>query len=216
MTLWKTLVMSRLLPDDQVCEAYCDTRSNVLELLKTTSEDSATSIVPACPAWTVQQTAAHLVGVPEDLLAGRMEGITTDAWTDAQVRRHSGESLLDLAAALEATIAEFDVMLPAIPSPSNSQMVMDAVTHEIDLREALGLPVPETSLAVRVALAWLLDMVDRRAPEHAGRLAVDGVSDLAMLRALTGRLSPSTMDELGLPGSAIAIALEGTPLRPPA
>ena len=27
----------------------------------------------------------------------------------------------------------------------------------------------------RVALAWLLDMVDRRAPEHAGRLAVDGL-----------------------------------------
>ena len=216
MTLWKTLAMSRLLPDDQVCEAYRNTRINVLELLTTTSEDSATSIVPACPAWTVQQTAAHIVGVPEDLLAGRLEGITSDAWTDAQVQRHAGESLAELAQALDATTTHFDAMLPAIPAPSNSQMVMDAVTHEIDLREALGLPCPETSLAVRVALAWLLDMVDRRDPSMSTRLGDAEQTDFVLVRALTGRFSSMQMDELGLPGARIVKSLEGTPLRPPA
>ena len=207
--------MSRLLPDDQVCAAYRQTRDAVLEILTTTPESEATKVVPACPAWTVQQTAAHIVGVPEDLLAGRMDGVTTDAWTDAQVRRHEGESLLELAAVYEATVAAFDEVLPMIPSPSNSQLVMDAVTHEIDLREALGLDRPDTSLAIEVALAWLMDMAAQREPTLFEQTMSVGCSDLAMMRALTGRLSPTAMDQLGLPGSLIAAALEGTPLRPP-
>lgn len=125
--------MSQLLPDDQVCEAYRQTRQAVLDLLAQIPESSAELIVPACPEWTVQQTAAHLVGVPEDLLAGRMEGVASDEWTNAQVQRHAGESLDELRAALDATVTPFDAMLPAIPHPSNSQLVMDALTHEIDL-----------------------------------------------------------------------------------
>jgi len=207
--------MSRLLPDDQVCAAYRQTRDAVLGILTATPESEATKVVPACPAWTVQQTAAHIVGVPEDLLAGRTEGITTDTWTDAQVQRHEGESLLQLAVALKDTIDAFDARLPHIPSPSNSQLVMDAVTHEIDLREALGLDRPDSSLAIRVAVAWLLDLVDRRAPTLVEQLTVDDLTDLTMMRVLTGRFSTSAMDELGLPGSLIAAALEGTPLRPP-
>jgi uncharacterized protein (TIGR03083 family) len=156
--------MSPLLPDDQVCAAYRQTRQSVLELLERTPESSATLGVPACPDWTVQQTASHLVGVPEDLLAGRMEGITSDAWTNAQVQRHAGDSLEELRAALEATVTPFDAMLPAISSPSNSQLVMDALTHSIDLREALGVECEESSLPLSVAKAWLLDLIERRGP----------------------------------------------------
>ena len=145
--------MSRLLPDDQVSEAYRRTRQSVLELLTQIPESSATVRVPACPDWTVQQTVSHFVGVPEDLLAGRMEGVASDEWTNAQVRHHEGESLAELATALEATIIPFDAILPAIPRPSNSQLVMDAVTHEIDLREALGLPCVDSSPSLTVARA---------------------------------------------------------------
>lgn len=208
--------MSQFLPDDQVCEAYRQTRQSVLELLERTPESSATLIVPACPDWTVQQTASHLVGVPEDLLAGRMEGITSDAWTSAQVQRHAGESLAELRAALEATVTPFDAMLPAISSPSNSQLVMDAVTHEIDLREALGLEWESSSLALSVTKAWLLDLIDRRGPSAIAAVQSAECSDLELVRALTGRRSASQMDDLGLPGNQIVAALAGTPLRPPA
>jgi hypothetical protein len=47
----------------------------------------------------------------------------------------------------------FDAMLPAIPHPSNSQLVMDALAHEFDLREALGVECDESSLALSVANA---------------------------------------------------------------
>ena len=88
------------------------------------------------------------MGVPEDLLAGQMEGVASDAWTNAQVQCHDGESLARLATALETTIIPFDAILPAIPRPSNSQLVMDAVTHEIDLREVLGLPGAQIAAAL--------------------------------------------------------------------
>lgn len=207
--------MSQLLPDDQVCEAYRRTRESVLELLAQTPESAATQVVPACPEWTVQQTASHLVGVPEDLLAGRMEGITSDAWTNAQVQRHAGQSLEELRSDLEGTITSFDAMLPHIPSPSNSQLVMDALTHEIDLREALGLGCEESSLALSVTKAWLLDLIERRDPSAFADVQSAECSDLELVRALTGRRSARQMDDLGLPGAQIVAALAGTPLRPP-
>lgn len=188
----------------------------MLQLLARTPEGSASLIVPACPDWTVQQTVAHLVGVPEDLLAGRREGITSDAWTDAQVQRHVGESLAELRAAYEEVIEHFDAVLPAIPSPSNSQLVMDAVTHEIDIREALGETCPDSSAPISVANAWLLDMVERRDPSLIEPLEGASCSDFALLRSLTGRRSAAQMDGIGLPGARIVAALEGTPLKPPA
>lgn len=207
--------MAQLLPDNQVCEAYRQTRLSVVNLLSTTPESSADLVVPACPNWTVQQTFSHLVGVPEDLLAGRRDGITSDAWTNAQVQRHAGESLAELRSALEATIASFDAMLPAIPPPSNSQLVMDAVTHELDLREALGVECEESSLPLSVAKAWLLDLIDRRGPSASAAIESANCSDLDLVRALTGRRSAAQMDDLGLPGALIVAALAGTPLKPP-
>jgi uncharacterized protein (TIGR03083 family) len=208
--------MSRLLPNDQVCEAYRQTRQSVLDLLDVTPESSAQLVVPACPDWTVQQTFAHLVGVPEDLLAGRMEGITSDTWTNAQVQRHAGESLAELRSALLATISQFDATLPAIPHPSNSQLVMDALAHEIDLREALDLECEESSIALSVTKAWLLGLIERQDPSALPAIEADTCSDLDLVRALTGRRSAAQMDELGLPGAQIVAALAGTPLKPPA
>jgi len=208
--------MAQLLPDDQVCEAYRQTRLSVLNLLDATPQSSADLVVPSCPDWTVQQTFSHLVVVPEDLLAGRMEGITSDAWTSAQVQRHAGETLAELRSALEATIASFDTILPGIPQPSNSQLVMDALAHELDLREALGLECDESSLALSVAKAWLIDMIERRGPSAIAGIESAGCSDLDLVRALTGRRSAAQIDDLGLPTAQIVGALAGTPLKPPA
>lgn len=54
---------------------------------------------------------------------------------------------------IDAMSIPFDAMLPAIPHPSNSQLVMDALAHEFDLREALGVECDESSLALSVANA---------------------------------------------------------------
>jgi uncharacterized protein (TIGR03083 family) len=207
--------MTHLRPDAEVVAAYLDLRRRVIELLRRTPENRAGSPVPHCPAWTVHDVVAHLVGVPDDILAGRMEGVTTDAWTEAQVDRHRQHSLADLAEIWADGITAFDSVLPHIPSPVNSQFVMDAVTHEHDLRHALGEPGARDSGAVHVAVGWLLDMAEARVPGMAAGLVGSEVGLFDLLRVLSGRRSADQISRLGLDGPGIVAMLAGSPLRPP-
>lgn len=211
-----TPAMSFLLPDSDVVSAYRELRHRTIALVHSASESRAHDVVPHCPAWTVHDVVAHLVGVPEDILAGRMDGVTTDAWTQAQVDRHRDDSLLRLAEVWSASAESFDPVLPHIPSPVNSQLVMDAVTHEHDLRHALGEPGARDSTAVRVALGWLLDMAEDRSPGTGVTLRSSGVADFDLLRVLTGRRSSAQISALGLDGPALVALLAGSPLKPPA
>ena len=207
--------MPFLQSDAEVVLAYLEFRDRVVSLIREIPESQATLSVPLCPDWEVSSVISHMVGVPEDILAGRMEGVTTDAWTQAQVDRHEGESLSQLADALLATAVEFDVVLPHIPSPTNSQLVMDAVTHEHDLRHAVGRAGAQDSLAVNVALGWLLNMVEGKAPDLAQELLDSGVSHYELMRSLTGRRSVDQMKQIGVDGEQIKLLLQGTPLRVP-
>src|SRR4029079_14005929 len=71
------------LPDLSV--AYRGVRTRVTELELAASPEQCEAVAPATPDWRVHDVVAHLVGVPADILAGRLEGVTTDAWTEAQV-----------------------------------------------------------------------------------------------------------------------------------
>jgi uncharacterized protein (TIGR03083 family) len=208
--------MTHLLPDTDVVAAYISLRTRIVELLRELPDGEATSVVPACPDWNVAELVSHLVGVVDDILANRMEGVTTDPWTQAQVERLRGLSLAELADHYASVGVGFDEVLPHIPSPVNSQLVMDAVTHEHDLREAVGRPGAHDSTAVKVAVAWLLNMVEGRAEGMAAQLRAIGVSDFDLLRSLSGRRTSAQMRELGLPADAIIEALQGSPLKPPA
>jgi len=207
--------MTFLRPDAEVVDAYRSLRRRVVELARTLPDADAERVVPLCPAWSVAGLLAHMVGVNEDILAGRMEGVTTDAWTQAQVDRHAGATPRRLAEVWESIAVDFDAVLPHIPSPVNSQLVMDAVTHEHDLRHALGSTEGRDSDAVDVALGWVLDMAETRQPGLGRRLAESGVSHFQLLRSLTGRRTMGQMDVLGLPGESIATLLTGSPLKPP-
>ena len=207
--------MTFLQSDTEVVRAYLEFRTRVVGLIREIPESQASLSVPLCPDWEVSGLISHIVGVPEDILAGRMEGVTTDAWTQSQVDRHEGESLSQLADGLLATGTEFDVLLPHIPSPINSQMMMDAVTHEHDLRHAVGRAGAQDSLAVNVALGWLLNMVEGKAPGRAQELVDSGVSRFELMRSLTGRRSVEQMKQLGLDGEQIKLLLQGTPLHVP-
>lgn len=207
--------MTHLLPDEAVVAAYRELRTRVIDLLRSLTDEESQTIVPACPAWNVLELASHLVGVPEDILAGRMKGVTTEAWTQSQVDRHRGASAADLADRLSSTIQSFDSVLPHIPSPINSQMVMDAVTHEFDLRVAIGRPGGRDSSAVKVALGWLFDRAEARDPHIVTWIRESRSSDYELLRSLTGRRTLEQIAAIGLDASAIAALLAGSPLRAP-
>lgn len=200
----------------EAVDAYIALRRRVIDLIRSVPDEDSVRVVPSCPAWSTSALVAHMMGVNEDILAGRMEGVTTDAWTQAQVDRHTGESLRQLADGWEAIAADFDAVLPHIPAPVNSQLVMDAVTHEHDLRHALGSSDARDTDAVHVALGWLFDMAETKQSGLGQQLSESGVAPFQMLRSLTGRRSMDQIAELGLPASTIERILNGTPMKPPA
>ena len=203
-----------LISDAEVCLSYQQLRERIIELLANTRDEIANKTVPACPKWTVQNLVCHIIGVPEDILEGRMKGVTTDPWTQAQVDRHKSDSIVQLREILINQKSKFDVVLPNIPSPVNSQFVMDAVTHEHDLREALGKPGAQDSLAVKVAFAWLAS--NSMCPkELVDKLRASKATEFQLMRAMTGRISVEQMNELNLPGDEIASLTVGSPFKAP-
>lgn len=203
-----------LLSDAEVCLSYQQLRERVIELLADTRDEIANKTVPACPKWTVQNLVCHIIGVPEDILEGRMQGVTTDPWTQAQVDRHKSDSIAQLREILINQKSKFDVVLPNIPSPVNSQFVMDAVTHEHDLREALGKPGAQDSLAVKVAVAWLASN-SMYPKELVDKLRASKATEFQLMRAMTGRTSVEQMNELNLPGDEIASLTVDSPFKAP-
>jgi uncharacterized protein (TIGR03083 family) len=88
--------------------------------------------VPACPEWTVTDLLGHLVAIAERVL-----------------ERHGGEAPppgpIEVPALLDRwddVGEELDRLLADAGGRSGEVMVMDAYTHELDLRAAFGVPPP--------------------------------------------------------------------------
>jgi uncharacterized protein (TIGR03083 family) len=120
--------------------AYRGVMDRVSTLAEGLDGPAADRTVPATPGWRVRDLLAHLVGVPADVLGGRLDGVATDAWTAAQVDARRDRSVPDLLAEWESTWPGFAAVLESLgqanPTPAK-QAVFDAVTHEHDLRGAL-------------------------------------------------------------------------------
>jgi uncharacterized protein (TIGR03083 family) len=200
---------------DEVAVSYIALRARVIDLLRSTPESSGNIVVPCTPAWTVRQLAAHLVGVPEDILAGRMEGVASDAWTQAQVERFGHLALIELADMFEGSAPRIDGILHHIPQPIISQFVMDAVTHEQDMRSALGVPGGRDSKAVEVGVGFFLNLIEVSDPPLFNELTSTAISQWDILRSLTGRRTVEQMNSLGLDGEAIALHFPGSPFSLP-
>jgi len=204
-----------LVPTDQVAASYVDLRARVIDLLRSTPDSLGNIVVPCTPEWTIRQLAAHLVGVPEDVLAGRMEGVTTDAWTHAQVERYGDLTLTELADLSESSAPKIDAIIHNFPQPIISQFVMDAVTHEQDMRSALGVPGGRDSKAIEVGVGFFLNLFEANDPPLFDALLNTRVSQWDVLRSVTGRRTVEQMNALGLDGEAIARQFAGLPFTLP-
>lgn len=96
--------------------------------------------VPACPGWTVHDVVAHLAGIAVDATDGRLRGVPDDAWTAGQVEQRRG---VPTAAVLDEWAPRVDAIAAALDARRMPvQMAADVLTHEGDVVEALGDPVP--------------------------------------------------------------------------
>ncbi len=132
--------------------AYQGVRDRVGALVVDADRDAP---CPLTPLWSVGDTLAHLVGLTTDVVNGNIEGAASDAWTAAQVDARRGHSIAELLDEWRANAEAFDALLTAVPTTISGQVVADAVTHEHDLRHALGECGAQDSDAIGIGSTWI-------------------------------------------------------------
>ena len=200
---------------EQVCVAYDKLRTRVTDLMQGISAEQAQTVVPHCPQWTVKDCLAHMIGVPEDVINGQMDGVTTDAWTDRQVQRHAQDSVDDLLTTWSTNAPTFASILPRIPQPVLSQFMFDQTNHEHDIRAALNLPGGRDSVALAVAEGFLRDSLSRNSDLAIAQLADHTMTGFEFLRSLSGRRSVSQISQIGLPLETIERFINAMPYSIP-
>jgi uncharacterized protein (TIGR03083 family) len=204
-----------------VAPAYAALRARVTDLVAgalAADRTAAERAVPACPEWRVRDVVGHLAGACEDVLAGRLDGVASEAWTEAQVSRHAEDDVTDLLRTWNTAAAELEEIVPQFPPAPAAQWVFDAVTHEQDLRGALGMPGARDSDAVGIGVTFLLHafggFVERAGLPSVGvrteaRSWAVGpepaevcfeVSEFELLRALAGRRTAEEVRALAVAG----------------
>jgi uncharacterized protein (TIGR03083 family) len=188
----------------EIAARWDESRLRVRELVTTIPDDQLGRQVPGTPKWTVIELMSHVVGSPIDLSNGKFDGAGGPEWTQAQVDARRGRSVAELVDELDDAA---DVILKAIragdvPSP----VTFDVITHEQDLRGALGLPPlsdPAGLAFITDGFAHRLDRVVAKAelpplqlvdPDLGWTAGTEGAvtvtgSQFEFFRAMTGRRS---------------------------
>jgi uncharacterized protein (TIGR03083 family) len=215
----------------EIADAYASTRRRMTELLR----DADPSVqVPACPAWTVKDVAAHMAGVVDDVLAGRIDGVGSDPWTHAQVQARTDRSMGDILDEWNEKAPAFETLMDQLGA-AGEQAVFDIVSHEHDVRGALGQFGAQDSDAVDMGLRWVANnFVTLVADAGHGPLRVTTTNGQAwgpedapatlrapafeLVRALTGRRSHHQIRafEWSVDPEPYLPAFEFGPFRPPA
>lgn len=126
--------------------------------------------VHACPGWSVRDTVAHLLGTLADFTAGKIEESASDDWAAGHIERTKNRSVSDLA-------AEWHVRsntTPGIFERYGALLVADLVTHEFDIKQAIGNTQGRDLQVVRTVALFYLNALDQAWKE-------DGVPPLRVL-----------------------------------
>jgi len=123
---------------DDTARHYETAHARLAQLVSTLSDDDLATPVPATPGWDVHDVLAHLAAIPTDALAGRLTGVPTDEFTAEQIRERKGRPGGELLAEWSANVAAMVDGARAGLVPPN--LAVDALTHEQDIRGALGIP----------------------------------------------------------------------------
>jgi uncharacterized protein (TIGR03083 family) len=136
-------------PDD-IARHYERSHERIVELVTSLSADQAATQVAATPGWDVHDVLAHLAAITTDALAGRLTGLPTDEFTHEQVRERRAASIVELVAEWQGNLGQMMEVTRTGLVPPN--LAVDAVTHEQDIRGAIGAPRVPDPEAVRFCL----------------------------------------------------------------
>jgi uncharacterized protein (TIGR03083 family) len=140
-------------PDPSLSDLYRHTHRRITTMVTELDRTALHQPVPACPGWSVRDVVSHLTAVAEDIVAGRLTGPPSDQVTAEQVARHRSSELAE-------TLASWDTVAPSLEEVLDRfevwPAVLDAATHEQDIRGALGRPGARRAAAVRMGTTQLL------------------------------------------------------------
>ena len=191
------------MPAPQIATTYLAARQRIDDLVRPLPAEDLARPVPACPGWTVRCTVSHLAAAPEWAAAGRLTGLPTDEDTATQVAELAEvptPEVLDRWAEAAPGFAEMAAAADIWPA------AIDIVTHEHDIRHALGRPGDRDGEAVGLLAEALLrwwspsrpvevvtpSRTVRRGPDDGEPIRWTS-SDFEVLRARLGRRSRSQL-----------------------
>jgi uncharacterized protein (TIGR03083 family) len=185
--------------------AYGAARKRISDLALEVSDEDLARTVPACPAWSVKDLVAHLTGIATDMMRGNVGAAGSEEWTAAQIEARRDNTIDEIVREWEESGAQVEGALPHIHPAAAGGTVGDIITHEQDMRGALGRPGARDTDGVEIATDTYVRWLGRRIREtglptievHAGdrilragkEEPVGSVSAEAyeLLRGLTGR-----------------------------
>ncbi|HST50199.1 maleylpyruvate isomerase family mycothiol-dependent enzyme [Jatrophihabitans sp.] len=201
-------------------QLYVDSARRVADLVAPLDDATLQTLTPACPDWTVHDVLAHLAGAASSFGTPDFAGVGTDPWTAGHVGSRRDTPVADLLAERQACLPKLE-KVPLDNLRAWLPIVHDALTHEADIRGAIGAPgLPADALA---AAFPLLEAVLPRRLSSLGPMSVeldgqprtwgDGTPELTVKtsmfdfwRGAFGRRSPGQMRSWVVAGDAEAFA----------
>lgn len=137
---------------------YGEAVESFVEFARTLTDEEWATHVPCTPLWTARDVLSHVAGVPDDGLAGRIDGAATDPWTQSQVERNADRDVDEL---LDRLLGQHELFGSAVDAMGEQRPPFDCHTHEHDIRHAIGRPGNRDSAIIEDASElFLLSLAD--------------------------------------------------------
>ena len=219
-----------------VHEAYRATRERFTAFGRALTDEQARTPVPALPGWTVKDTYSHLAGLASDVVGGNVPaGVPDEEFTGREVAERAALTLAEVLDEWDTSGPAFEQILEAFGDAAPRNAAIDVWTHEVDVRSALGAPIPpDGGPAERVLDGMVRRGVGRGWSERgipalrivvpddewvagegepAGTLRTD---TFELGRVMLGRRSPAQMARLGWDGGDPKVWIASMPVFGPA
>jgi uncharacterized protein (TIGR03083 family) len=165
----------RAMTDVDHTAIYRGVRLRISELALQLDDARLDAIAPATPTWRVRDVIAHLGGATADMVAGNLEGVASDAWTQAQVDARLDWPITKVIDEWTRCAEVVEPMIADIPAQMRAMLTIDAISHEHDVRGAVDRPGARDGEGIAFAATSIArGLHAQRGDEPAITLILDG------------------------------------------